>query len=186
MSKRYLIGSCQLGLKNNHDTDYLQIEESGDGSRYKREFKNGEDVVTRSAVNIDRQMNFELPINEKTAKYYIINYQLDEEIIGQEFPYKYRILDKRDKYIQLLNYIADNKVLNFNKEININDWHCSKALYHVAYLTFILENNSTILTAEQKAVVQKIHDKQMPIAYLDELEEKIRNLNRLENKITED
>ena len=172
----FLIGSRLLGLSNNHDTDYLQITESDDVTFYKREHIKGEDVVTRSSANIARQMNFDMPINEKTVKYYIINYQLDEEIIGQEFPYKYRILDKRDKYIQLLNYIADNKVLNFNKEININDWHCSKALYHVAYLTFILENNSTVLTAQQKAVVQRIHDKQMPIAYLDELEEKIKTL----------
>ena len=34
---------------------------------------------------------------------------------------------------------------------------------------FILKNNSPIITVEQKAVIQKIHDCQMPIDYLDEL-----------------
>lgn len=176
MNKKYLIGSHLLNLNNNHDVDYLQIVESDDATLYKREFIDSEDVVSRSIANMDRQMNFAFPIDRKTVSYYVINYQLDKSIIGQEFPYKYRILDKREKYVELLNYIVDNKIMNFDKEININDWHCSKILYHVAYLTFILENNSTTLTAEQKEIVQKIHDRKMPIVYLDELEEIIRNL----------
>lgn len=173
---KYLIGSKLLELINNHDTDYLLVVESEDSSLYKREYVNGEDVVTRSTANIERQMNFELPFSVRTIGWYIINYQLDFDIIKQDFPFVYHILDKRAKYIEMLNWIVDNKALNFNKELNINNWHCSKMLYHVAYLTSILENNSVVITDEQKAIVQKIHDRQMPIAYLDVLEEKIRNL----------
>lgn len=173
---KYLIGSRLLGLDKSHDIDYLQIVESGDVTLYKRQLIEGDDILTRSTANISRQMNFEFPIDRKTATYYIINYQLDQNIIGQQFPYEYHVLDKKKEYIKLLNYIVNNQLMNFTKEININNGHCSKILYHVAYLTFIMENNSTVLTAEQKEIVQKIHDKQMSVKYLDVLEEKIRNL----------
>ena len=88
----------------------------------------------------------------------------------------YRILDRRSDYVSLLNWIVDNKACNFIKLKNMNHGHCSKLIYHIAYLTFILENNSTSLTAEQKETVQQIHDRAMPMEYLDELAEKIRNL----------
>jgi hypothetical protein len=55
--------------------------------------------------------------------------------------------------------------------------NCSKLIYHFAYNLFILQNNSVYLTPEQKEIIQKIHDCQMPIEYLDELE---RMLNELD------
>lgn len=175
--KKYLVGSCLLGLKNNHDCDYISVVESDDWTLYAREVKNGEENWTLSSANIAKQMNFELPLDKnKGVRKYIVNYQLDKDIIGQDFPYEYHILDRRGDYIRLLNYIVDNQALNFKKNPHFNHGNCSKIIYHVAYTTFILENNSTTLTSEQKAIVQKIHDKEMSQDYLDVLAEKIREL----------
>ena len=43
-------------------------------------------------------------------------------------------------------------------------------------MTFILENNSIIITSKQKEIIQKIHDLKMSSDYLDELENKIDKL----------
>lgn len=173
--EKYLIGSCLLGLTNNHDCDYIVLAD-GDINLYKHQFVDEKDVFTRSKENLDATMLFQLPFDNKNIRRYIVNYQYDRDIIGQDFPYEYHILDRRGDYINLLNWIVDNQALNFKKIPYLNHGNCSKVIYHIAYTTFILENNSTTLTAEQKAIVQKIHDLQMPQSYLDVLEEKIRNL----------
>lgn len=174
--QKYLIGSCLLGLKNNHDCDYIVVVD-GDASLYEQQqFANEKDTYIRSKENIDSTMLFRLPFENENARKYIVNYQLDKDIIGQDFPYEYHVLDRREDYIRLLNWIVDNKALNFVKDNGLNHGNCSKIIYHVAYTVFILENNSTALTTEQKEIVQKIHDKQMPNAYLDVLAEKIKNL----------
>lgn len=175
MKIKYLIGSHLLGLQNNHDTDYLVIINDEDDI-YSRRCVDGEDIVYCTKTNIDNRMNFRYTIDDRTASYYIINYQLDKDIIGQEFPLSYSILDRRNDYVKLLNFIVDNKACNFTREVDFNNGHTAKNIYHIAYLVFILENNSTKLTEEQKVIVQKIHDKQMPREYLDELEAKIRKL----------
>lgn len=174
---RYLIGSYLLGLRNNHDRDMLVLDfENEDPNFYRRECVDGDDVVIYSVANLNQQINMKLPLSHITAKRYIINYQLDKSIIGQDFPIEYHILDRRSDYIDLLNWIVDNQAANFKKIPELNDGNCSKIIYHIAYTLFIVENNSTTLTAEQKAIVQKIHDRQMPQDYLDVLAEKIRNL----------
>lgn len=173
---KYLIGSCLLGLQSNHDCDYLKVVDTDDSTLYKRELINNEDVLTRSTANIVRYLNFELPLEKKTVRRYIVNYQLDKNIIGQDFSIEYHILDRRSDYINLLNWIVDNEALNFRKIPQLNHGNCSKGIYHIAYTTFILENNSTTLTSEQKEIVQQIHDRRMSQDYLDVLQERIRNL----------
>lgn len=173
----YIVGSKMLGLRNAHDTDCLVLIDSTDAI-YKRGFENNMDMLYRSSADLKAYMNFEIPFasSSKAIIRYLANYQFDRDIIGQDFPLEFHILDKKEKYLELLNYILATKSANFDKDLNFNNGHCSKLIYHVAYLTFILENNSTELTAEQREIVQKIHDKKMPVEYLDVLEEKIRNL----------
>lgn len=169
---KYLVGSKLLGLSNCKDEDYITLTD-GNENVNTRKYIDNKDVVVRSVQNVDNCMNFKLPLNETTARYYIVNYQMDKDIIGQDFPLNYHILDRRSDYINLLNWIVDNEACNFVKTKNMNHGHCSKLIYHIAYLTFILENNSTSLTAEQKETVQQIHDRAMPMEYLDELEQLI-------------
>lgn len=176
MEKKYLIGSKLLGLQNNKDLDYLVIVDDDDERAGTRYSDNGEDVFYISKSVQDKTMSFALPFDQNTARRYIKSYALDADIIGQDFPLIYHILDKRGKYIELLNYIVDNRACNFIHTDKFNGGNCSKLIYHVAYLTFIIENNSVDLTDEQKAIVQQIHDLKMPYTYLQTLEDKIRSL----------
>lgn len=176
MEQKYLIGSKLLGLTNNHDTDYLVLQDDDDSMDYRRSYENGVETHYKLSSMLQKAFNFELPFDDESIRYYIVNYQLDENIIGQNFPYKFSVLAKRDKHIEMLNWVVDNRAVNFVKNKALNRGNCSKLIYHIAYMVFMLENNSTVLTAEQKAIVQRIHDKKMPQDYLDVLAEKIRNL----------
>lgn len=165
--KKYLVGSKLLGLQNAHDTDILLLDE---------EEEERVDIHYCTKSFLFKRMNFELPIEKPYINAYLHNYQLDADIIGQNFPYEYHILDQKDKYIELLTYLVDNKLMGFGRGEKYNCGQLLKSIYHVAYIAFIMQNNSTELTEEQKAIIQKIHDNQMPQEYLDELVEIISNL----------
>ena len=146
---KYLVGSKMLGLKNTKDTDYVIISEDYE---YKRIYSNGEDILYRSKENIITSMLFNRDIN-KFAGSLILNYQYDADIIGQDFPIEYHLLDHKEELINLLKVIVKNKLLNVNKRVSIKGGKCSKTLYHIAYNVFILQNNSPIITEEQKQII---------------------------------
>lgn len=166
---KYLVGSYLLGLSNQRDTDYVVI---------------GEKPKDISLLNADEDLKF---IKEDVLKsilrfennkfQWIYNYQYDQTI-NPSFAtyYSYNILDYKDKLKERLKNVVKNKSYNFNKIITQGDRCCSKIIYHIAYNTFIIENNNPIITSEQKAIIQDIHDLKKPIAYLDELAAKINAL----------
>lgn len=165
---KYKIGSNILHLNNCKDVDYLVID---DTKEYIRVYENGEDIVYSSTENILKRMKF------KTKNPLVLfNYQMDFDIIGQDFPIEYHILDYRQELIEQLKRTVKNKQFNFNKRIRVNKLYCSKSIYHIAYNIFILQNNSPIITEKQKAIVQKIHDGLMPIEYIDVLENMLNKL----------
>ena len=166
--KEFLIGSSLLGLTKIKDIDYLIISEDESGTGV----KDGVDFRYRTLDNLKETLAFK---NEDNRK--LFNYQLDQAInkeFGEFMPY--HLLDYRKELILFLKEIASNKKFNFNKRITTNNGHCTKYIYHIAYNLFIVENNSPIITTEQKEIVQKIHDLKMPIDYLDELDRKINEL----------
>ena len=171
MTTKYLIGSKLLGLDNAKDSDYLVI---CNDYEYERRPTNTQDIFYRNENNIKTLMVFNADLKEN-ARFLILNYQLDKNIIGQNFPIEYHLLGYKDKVKELLKIIVENKLLNFNKRITVKGC-CSKILYHVAYNAFILQNGTTTLTSEQKAIIQDIHDCKKPISYLDELKEIIYKL----------
>ena len=166
---KFKIGSQSLCLNCCKDIDYVIISNEYD---YKKMVINGEDIIYRSTQNLISHFTF----NGNNIKLYIYNYQYDRDIIGKEFPIEYHLLDYKQQLVDYLKLVVKNKMFNFNKRIKINKLYCSKQLYHVAYNMFICQNNSVVLTEEQKEVIQKLHDKVMPISYLDEMEKIINNL----------
>ena len=165
---KYLIGSKLIGLANNKDTDYLVLIEGNT----RRIYKDGQDTLYISKAAILERMHFKLDFRQN-ARNLLFNYQLDKDIIGQNFPIDYHLLEYKKKLIELLKLIVREELLNFNNRVSTNNGHCSKIIYHIAYNVFILQNNSSIITAEQREIIQKIHDRQMPIKYLDYLREVI-------------
>ena len=174
--KKYLIGSSLLGLSNNKDEDYVIIDNSIDnkyGSIH--EYKDGVDYFYKTAQRLDDIFNFRVDY-KKDLYPFVVAYQYDKDIIKQDFPLEYHILDNREKWKEFLIYIAVGEKMNFTKKVKFTNGCISKLIYHIAYLTYILKNNSTTLTTEQKQKIQKIHDKQMPLEFLDELKADIMNL----------
>lgn len=168
----YTIGSKLLNLNNTKDNDILIISTEHD---YKRVKVNGKDCVYRSEEHIKKHIFFENEIYN-SFRIMLLNYQLDQDIIGQNFPIEYHILDHREKVIELLNHIVDNKLLNCDPRITNDKGCCSKLLYHIVYNIFILQNNSIVLSEEQQTIIQTIHDGLMPISYIDDIQIMLKEL----------
>ncbi|MCM1042778.1 MAG: hypothetical protein NC350_01015 [Corallococcus sp.] len=173
---KFITGSCLLGLSNAQDADYVILCDGDSKDYFVHKYENGADCFYKTKANLDSYMNFERPFTHRNAEHYVTTYQYDCNLVSQGFPYRYSVLEKRAQYVRLLRWIVQNKALNFDEQVlaNIDDGTTlTKGLYHVAYLTFILANNSVTLTAEQKDAVQRIHDKQMPVSYLQLLRSQI-------------
>lgn len=163
---KYQIGSKILGLNNARDNDYLAVVE--DTNYYNRIVTSEYELKEISQDLLLKNLNFE-------TRFAIYNYQYDKQIIGNEFPIEYHLMEHRKQLIEFISNVINNKEMNFNKRITVNNGCCSKLIYHVAWNIFALINNNVILTEEQKEIVQKIHDEEMPIKYLDTLTSLFRN-----------
>ena len=161
----YIIGSKCLGLDNARDIDAIVFT---DDIEFKKETKDGKDIVYTTIEKFNTILNFEEPVGYRRFLM-LTNYQKDRQIIGKDFPIEYSILEHKEELIALIVESILQGEFNFNKRVTANGGHCSKKIYHIAYNIFILKNNSPIITTEQKAIVQRIHDCEMPIEYLDEL-----------------
>lgn len=166
--KKFLIGSSMLGLTNTKDTDYLYIYEGSEKV-----------IVNDENDNRYRTKEYQIELlefkNEDGRK--LFNYQCDQTInseFGSFIPYN--IIDYKKELITFLKEIVKEKKFNFYWRITANGGNCTKMIYHIAYNLFIIENNSPIITNEQKEIIQKIHDLKMPINYIYELERRINEL----------
>lgn len=173
--KKFLMGSKLLNLNNCNDTDYLILLETEEEIKELKKDKNNTkefDLHYFTIEDIKRIMKF-----SKDFYFNFMAYQLDFNIIKQNFPIEFHILEYKNELKNYLKWIVKNKKFNFNKNLVFGKNHvCSKLIYHIAYMTFILENNSIIITSKQKEIIQKIHDLKMSSDYLDELENKIDKL----------
>ncbi len=163
----YQIGSKALGLNNTRDNDYIVIVDKN--NYYSRILTSEYELKLISKDFLLKNLNFE-------TRYAIYNYQYDKQIIGNEFPIDYHLMNHKEQLIDFISNTIKSKEMNFNKRITVNNGCCSKLVYHVAWNIFALINNSVILTEEQKDIVQKIHDEEMPIKYIDTLIDLFKNL----------
>lgn len=168
---KYLVGSTLLNLDNVKDTDVLIVVDSEDDIAISKEDRH---FITKT--QLENRLRLKLPSLKEALRYYMVNYQFDRSIIGSDFPIEYHILDYREQYIELLNWTVDHKAIGFDSRGDYNSGIVLKYMYHVAYTAFIMKNNSTTITPEQKAIIQKIHDRQMPQSYLEELAAMIKDL----------
>lgn len=170
--EKYKVGSGILHLENCKDTDYVILSNGYGDYKMVYDKDTGEDLIYITPEYLTSLLTYQ----KKKKQLLIYNYQYDRGIIGEEFPIEYHILDYRQELINYLKEVSKFKLFNFNKRIKYNKLYCSKIIYHIAYNIFILQNNSPIITEEQKAIVQQIHDGKMPIEYIDVLENMLNNL----------
>lgn len=172
--KKFLVGSKLLNLDNSRDIDYVVIADKDEWGLHKSPF----DYHVWSEQDMLDVFDFNTQnADYKKLKKLLVAYQYDYRIIQQDFPWHFDILLIREKVKNFLKFVVATQECNFSRHVCMKRKNCSKLIYHFAYNLFILQNNSVYLTPEQKEIIQKIHDCQMPIEYLDELE---RMLNELD------
>ena len=172
---KYKVGSVGVGVSNNRDKDYVVISNEVD---YKRTFdkETKEEIIYISEETLKNNLKFKGNFHHQ-----LYNYQYDREIIGEDFPIEYHILDYKKELLEYLKTIVENKSFNMNTRITAKGC-CTKPVYHVAYNYFILKNNSPILTDEQFTIINMIHDGEMPISYINELSNNILKANVAEGE----
>lgn len=164
----WLIGSKGLKFINNcHDEDCLEIIDSEEDIYYYKNIDNKE-VYHISSGQLKKRLNYSLNYS-KWYRLLLWNYQLDKDIIGKDFPYEFHLLEHKEEVIKLLEFIKENKLNNYSKDILMNGY-VDKIVYHIAITKFFLLNNCMKLTRGQKAIIQKIHDRKMT---WEEYEEKV-------------
>ena len=134
----YIVGSKCLGLENVRDIDVIVFTED---IEYKKETKDGKDIVYTTIEKYNTILNFEDPTGYRRFLM-MTNYQKDRQIIGKDFPIEYNILDHKEELIALIVESILQSEFNFNKRVTVNGGMCSKQIYHIAYNIFILKNNS--------------------------------------------
>lgn len=136
MVNKYLVGSSLLGLSNSKDLDYIILVENLPPKEKRPQQEGCEkvlDIGYRTFNETKKRLDF-VQLDWLT----ICNYQLDQDIIGQDFPIEYHILEHRRALISYLKKIKNEHLCNFHKLIRINKKYCSRLIYHVAYNIFIL------------------------------------------------
>lgn len=165
--KKFLVGSKGVKLSNTKDADYVVLTHENSHN----EFINQEDLWYYNVDELEVLLTWKPPYNYKHK----FIYQFDHYFIP-DFPIYFSIIEKREEAIEYLKTAAKYNYSNFFKDIRFHQ-KCQKKVYHFAYLLFILENNNPKLTEEQMNIVQKIHDGDMDINYIDELKRRIYQLS---------
>lgn len=176
--KKYRVGSSILHLTNCKDVDYVIL--SDEYGKYKRIYnkETKEDLIYIEESYLQSILSFK----EYNKMLLIYNYQYDRELIGNDFPIEYHLLDYKEELKKYIFVVVDYQLFNFNKMITYGENKCcSPLIYHIAYNVFILKNNSPILTSEQLSIVQKLHDGVMPIEYIDTLTNIVYELKKADN-----
>ena len=179
MSEQYLVGSELLGLTSNKDKDYFIFDDSmNEDYKMVTDKETHIDYFYRKTAFFNKICNFEIDFKQELRIYSVL-YQYDIDIIGQDFPLVFHVLNHKQDFLNFLNYVVSADVCGFGaftRKRGTQNSYCVKEIYHIAYLTYILKNNSTTLTQQQKTIIQTIHDRQMPLSFLDELKAEILNL----------
>ncbi len=168
---QYLVGSKKLGLQNARDMDILLIFEDEQITKENAHqiLKTSFDIDYRIWKKDDFEKFLTLDFLGNNPYNFLWLYQCDTDIIKQDFKYDFHILSIKDKMLPLLKSFLQEVLYSLRhpewpKDFNI------KWVYHLAYNIFIFQNRTPHLTNEQIKKVQKLHDKNITINDIKELE----------------
>ena len=158
-----IVGSSILGLENVRDRDILVLDSEREYSWFDLDKNNFHPV---SYERLKNEMAF-MP-NRYWDGFYA--YMLDSDINPNELDYNvFEHKDDMRKMLKEFNFERRGMVIpeKYAPKIEFLD----KKYYHLAYNLFLLQNGSKELSQEQKDIIQKIHDREMPLSYKDILAE---------------
>lgn len=168
-NNKFLFGSKMLKLNNPRDEDILEFVDVPRGTTLNQNQRRVE--FSQAIIK-----TFKEGKNEKTDAYKaLFLYQLSNGFHPESnYPMKdFNILDYKDIWAKhLKNYMnLETTILSGTKRD-----HLSKRFYHILYQYFMIKENTHWISEEGKALVQQIHDYDMPVSYFYELKEMINSL----------
>ena len=180
MSKPILIGSSMLGLANAHDRDWLILDDEVPLDRRNpnlHKHVGSDDFTHVNPIMLRKALDFELPMLQY-GLFMLFDYQKDRKLIGSDFPYDYDWLSHRAQIIELVQTNLDNNTEGCGLFVcRTNGVVCmEKNTYHVAWNIFALMDGDVRISPEHLAIVQKIHDREMPQTYIEELRKMAKDL----------
>lgn len=147
----YKTGS-QLWTSNTKDIDYLVIvkDEAYEGPNIRQD---------RNDCFILKETEFKKYLAGEHPKSYYNIVCMNKPIYGKS-PYEFDWFTVRDKAIDKCL-----RAFFMSPDISADGKHCHKHITWALWLIYAIENNSIELTAEQKAMLLKAHDKKLDRKY---------------------
>lgn len=167
----YIVGGVELGFTNNKDLDILRVIDSNE-VKIIRGHDDKKDIFTWTTALYNKVTTFSLSTDDELQLYkylYLVLYQIDYRLIDKKFPYKFDILEHKDKILCLIGEAFNSGAEGATKKLTTEDKCCLKSLYHIAWNLFSIEEGTTDLNQEHRKICEKIHDQKMPISYVDDL-----------------
>lgn len=159
-------GSNTFNLSNTHDNDVLYIIE--DGSNEWRHYirLDKEDLFIVDYHILERAIRFEFT-NMREAIYCVF-YTISLFCASRNK--KNNLLYGELPIILNLDAYSKNRrkaVAIFLEQCRTRKGHCAKTMYWAMALIYALQNNGEWFTAEQLDMIQKCHDRELPVGYVD-------------------
>lgn len=171
-----LLFACRIGssvlVPNAHDTDILLVTDNSN-LLSQRLLWGSYDIFIYPLHKFEQQLSYE---NFGTA-YQNVCFALlkSSDVLYGEFPLPdYSFKDHYKDALQAC--LAYGELNYFNPDVSAVNGNCPKSMIWALATYFVVLNDSTEFTSEQRDLIQKCHDMDLPREYAWELKTKIENL----------
>lgn len=170
-----LTGS-ELFCENCKDKDYLVVVKDYEYP-YKKFNKDNVDYFCYSLEEFEKLARMEL---RNYRDVYAIELLLNNSVYGKNPIAKYNWFDYQKKALEVA--LREGKKSCFCKQVRHVNGGCSKQMVWQLAIYFAIKNQSANFPAEQRELLQKCHDGELPVSYAEELKNNIENLIEGANK----
>lgn len=126
----------------------------------------GYDIFVWSLNNLKECTQFE---QKEFKSLYIISFLKNEKLYGTNPIPDFNLLDHKNKLVDLMIMLCERKYNNSLYANAKNDEMCLKQSVWLFANYFAILNDSLDFTDEQKEILQKCHDNELPRSYIEDL-----------------
>lgn len=165
----------QIFCDNCNDKDYLVVVKDFEYA-YKKFNKDNVDYFCYSLAEFNKLARMEL--NDQ-RDVYAVELLLNDVVYGENPIYKYDWFDYQKRAIEVA--LKRGETGPFNPRVRHIKGGCSKQMVWQLAIYFAIKNQSTLFTAEQRELLQKCHDGELPVSYAEELKTNLEALIKGDN-----
>lgn len=159
-----LTGSATF-CTNCKDTDIWIITREGNEYSKIRGYE-GYDIFVWSLQNLKNSMDFS---NKENKSLYLISLLKNEILYGENPCPDFNFFEHKNEIVEMLLYACEKTYNNPLLSNAIDEAMCLKQSIWVFANYFAFINNCFDFTDEQKEILQKCHDNELPRSYIEEL-----------------